>query len=455
MQDRDQPLAICGTAFHTPYVDTLEILEDVLIEFDGTGTILNLLQPRDTDYARAKAGAAEAGRLVVLRDGQYLLPGLVDLHVHAPQWPQTGKALNLPLADWLHAHTFPLEARYADRAFAQRIYPSLVGHLLANGTTTALYFATIHHEASLALAEICLEKGQRAVIGRVAMDDPRQCPEYYRDPSAAAGIDATRRFNAAVRALPGNGRTLVMPCVTPRFIPSCTDRLLAGLGEIARTDGCHVQTHCSESDWAARYTIDRFGRSDTEVLRDMGLLTRQSVLAHGNFMSLDDFDLVHRHGAGIAHCPLSNFYFANSVFPARSALANGVHVGLGTDIAGGHSPSILDACRHALAASRALGEGVDPGLSSERRGTGAEALDPVEAFWLATAGGAEVLDLPVGSFQTGKQFDAICVDLAAAHSNLAVWEDMDGLPDVFQKIVYNAGRANIAHVWVAGRQVHG
>jgi guanine deaminase len=187
----------------------------------------------------------------------------------------------------------------------------------------------------------------------------------------------------------------------------------------------------------------------------MGLLTRHAILAHGNFMSAGDFDLAHHHGAGIAHCPLSNFTFANSVFPLRRALDRGVHVGLGTDIAGGHSPSIFDTCRHALVASRALSEGVDPALASDRRGTGSKALDHVEAFWLATAGGAEALDLPVGSFEAGRQFDAISVDLGAPGSNVMAWEDLDGLSDVFQKIVYNATRSNIAQTWVAGRLVHG
>ena len=119
---------------------------------------------------------------------------MIDLHVHAPQWPQLGLALDRPLEEWLQACTFPLEARYADPAFAQSVYESLVDALLANGTTTALYYATIHLPATQRLADICLQRGQRALIGRVAMDDTGQCPQYYRDASAAQGIADTRRF---------------------------------------------------------------------------------------------------------------------------------------------------------------------------------------------------------------------------------------------------------------------
>ena len=102
----------------------------------------------------------------------YLLPGFVDLHVHAPQWAQSGTALDIPLHEWLNTYTFPLESKFADLTFAQQVYDELVTQLLANGTTTMpFYFATIHYEASRRLAEICAEKGQRGLIGKVVMDD--------------------------------------------------------------------------------------------------------------------------------------------------------------------------------------------------------------------------------------------------------------------------------------------
>ncbi|HTN97058.1 MAG TPA: amidohydrolase family protein, partial [Nordella sp.] len=188
------PFSICGTAFHTPKRGEMEILADVLIEISADGGIAALLKPDDPEYGARKAAAARAGTLHTLAAGQYLLPGFVDLHIHAPQFPQLGKALDAPLADWLQKYTFPLEARYADQAFAASVYRNLVGTLIANGTTTAVYFSTRHLEASLVLAEACLGKGQRAVIGRVAMDDEAQCPSYYRDASPDEGIDLTRRF---------------------------------------------------------------------------------------------------------------------------------------------------------------------------------------------------------------------------------------------------------------------
>jgi guanine deaminase len=446
--------SVCGTAFSAPRLGAVDILENALISVDAGGDIRSVRLPSDAGYASEKSEAARAGRLVRLGDGQFLLPGLVDLHIHAPQWPQAGKALDLPLADWLRQHTFPLEARYADLAFARRMYASLVDALLANGTTTAVYFATIHHEASLALADICLSRGQRALVGRVAMDHSAECPEWYRDPSAEAAIDGTRAFVEAVRTLSGNGSGLVRPIVTPRFVPACTDRLLEGLGALARECACHVQTHCSESDWEHAHVLTRTGTTDARALDAFGLVARGTILAHGNFIAGGDLDLIGRAGAGIAHCPLSNLYFANSVLPVRDALRHGLPVGLGTDVAAGHSPSVFEACRHAVAASRALEDGVDPARPPGERGRGASRIDHREAFWLATAGGGEALNLKVGRLEAGYSFDAVLLDVNAPGSNVRVWDDLDGLDDVFQKIVFGASALNVRRAWVQGRLVH-
>jgi guanine deaminase len=445
--------AILGTAFHTPRRGNVEVLEEALIGVGDDGKIASIMRPGEAPYAELKSDLARAGRLMTLKSGQYLLPGLIDLHIHAPQWPQLGKALHLRLEEWLQKHTFPLEARYADAAFAQRVYENLVGSLLANGTTTAVYFATIHNEASLVLARICQAKGQRAFIGRIAMDDPSQCPDYYRDASAEAALDGTRAFIEAVRGLPKNDAGLVKPAVTPRFIPSCTDRLLEGLGKLAAECGCHVQTHCSESDWEHGYVLKRLGRSDAAALDGFGLMTRHTVLAHSNFVSSTDMDLIRESGAGIAHCPLSNFYFSTAVFPLRAALDKGLRVGLGTDISGGPSPSIFDTCRTAVAASRALEDGVNPHLPADKRGVAGQRIDFRDAFWLATAGGADVLDVKTGQFALGYEFDAILVDANVTSSNVVLDRELDTLEDTLQKIVYNAGRANITHTWVAGKLV--
>jgi guanine deaminase len=429
------------------------LLANRVFEIGADGAIEAIHASDSPDGASLIARHRAAGTLRELDPGQYLLPGMVDLHVHAPQWPQRGLALDHPLEVWLQQYTFPLEARYADLAFATAVYEELVEALLANGTTTALYYASIHLPATQRLAEICLRRSQRALIGRVAMDHPDQCPPYYRDASAAAAEADTRAFIEYVGALPGNAGGFIKPVITPRFIPSCTDDLLQRLGALARATGCHVQTHCSESDWAHGFVRARCGMSDTAALDGFGLLSRRTILAHGNFIGDADLGRLLASGSGIAHCPLSNLYFSDAVLPLHHLLERQVHVGLGTDIAGGSSPSILDNARHAILSSRALESGVDPRQDRTARRRESSRIDVPTAFWLATAAGGIALDLPIGMFKPGYQFDALLIDPEVPGSNLRLAAD-DPPHDLLQKIIYGASRVNVREVWVAGRSVH-
>lgn len=426
-----------GTFVHAPKRGEIEVLADAVIAIDAEGVIESI-------------GTGDAD--VELPDGMLVLPGFVDLHIHAPQYPQLGQALDVPLEVWLGKYTFPLEARYADLDFARPRYSALVEDLVANGTTTALYFATADLAPTKLLAEICHQKGQRALVGKVVMDDPAACPDNYRDASVEAALADTRALIDYVRSLSPEGR--VLPVVTPRFIPSCTDAALRGLGEIVRDCGCHVQTHASESDWAHGHALARYGHTDTEALDGFGLLTRKTVLAHGNFLTDPDMARIEARGGAVAHCPISNMYFANSVFPLRHTLEKGLHVGLGTDISGGPIASIWEAARGAVQASRMLEDGVDPALPPERRGRKDSRIDVATAFHLATAGGGEALNLPVGSFAVGQKFDAMLIDPDAADGTVRRFGETDPLA-LLEKLLYTASRPNIRAVWVDGTHIGG
>jgi len=454
MHDAPAAFVVHGTLLHTPVFGDVEVLEGALISVASSGRIATVCPFGSARHAEILATAREAGTLTELRPGQYLLPGFVDLHIHAPQWPQMGKALEMPLNEWLQQRTFPLEARYDDIDFARQSYESLVENLLANGTTTAAYFGTVHVAATKLLADIAHDRGQRAIVGKVAMDNSDECPDFYRDSSTAVGLEGTRELIEHINAIPNNGQPLVLPAVTPRFIPSCTDEMLDGLAQMASEYGCHVQTHCSESDWEHQYVIDRHGMKDTQSLDRIGLLTSKTVLAHSNLIDDQDMATIKARASSVAHCPLSNLYFSHSVFPLRKALDSGIKVGLGTDISGGPSPSILHNCQSAINVSRALEDGVDPRIAADDRGTPGARIDFREAFWMATAGGANALGLKVGQFREGFEFDAVLINTDVADSNLLVWEDLDSPDDILQKIIYNAGRQNIEKVWVQGRQVN-
>ena len=442
---------LCASGFHAPERGKIDILDEVLIDIGADGTIAAMHRPSDPNYRTIREAREEGGELVTLPIGSYLLPGFVDLHVHAPQYPQLGSALDLPLEVWLQKYTFPLEARYEDLAFAKRSYGLLVDDLLANGTTTALYFATVHQDATRSLADICLEKGQRALIGKVAMDNADECPDYYRDASPDEALEGTRALIDYITNHPDNVEKRVLPVITPRFVPSCTDATLEGLGALAKECGCHVQTHCSESDWAHGYVLSRYGVTDTEALDRFGLLGRRTVLAHANFLTDGDMDKVREREAAVAHCPLSNVYFANAVFPLKAALDKGMHVGLGTDIAGGPSASMLENCRGAMLMSRALESGVDPKRDAQSRASyGPAQIDFRDAFYIATAGGGVALDLPIGQFKPGYLFDAIVIDTKAPKGSVRLFEEFDSGEQILQKIINTASKPNIATAWVGG-----
>ncbi|BCW87653.1 Guanine deaminase [Alphaproteobacteria bacterium SO-S41] len=444
-----------GTFFHAPIRGEVACLEDALVEVNADGIIAAVTLADDPNAATLKREADRRGDLVRIGAGAYVLPGFVDLHIHAPQYPQLGTALHLPLEVWLQQHTFPLEARYADLAFAGRVYEALIDDLLAQGTTTALMFATVHADATRLLVDHAVAKGMRALIGKVAMDNPDQCPDFYRDASVDAALAGTRAVIDHARAHLDNRAGLVRPVVTPRFIPSCTDALLGELGAMAKACGCHIQTHCSESDWEHGYVQTRMSRSDTESLDGFGLLTRHTILAHGTLLTTTDMDRIASRGAGVAHCPLSNVYFSNAVFPLKAALAKGLRVGLGTDIAGGPSASMFDTARMAVAASRLLDEGVDPAKDQASRGTPGVRIDWQTAFHLATAGGAAALDLPVGTFEPGRAFDAMVIDTAAKAGTVRLFDEVDDSVSILQKILFTASRTNVRQVFVQGRAVAG
>lgn len=438
-----------GTILQAASPTLLEIREDSLLEIID-GVIMGVYKAS----ARADILSDKSLDVHKLTEGTYLLPGLIDCHIHAPQWPQLGIGLDIPLERWLFEYTFPLESRFRDVDYAHRVWREMVPSLLSEGTTTAVYYSSIHNDATSALAQTCLEFGQRAFVGRVAMDCKDGTPEYYRDPSSSEGVALSRESINSIKSLDA-GRCLVFPIITPRFTPSCSDSLLIGLGNLAMETETRVQTHCSESDWEHETALDRFGVSDTSALKNFNLLKKNTVLAHCNHTDTCDWDTMLAHGAGIAHCPLSNAYFAGAILPVRRVIEHGLNIGLGTDISGGSDPSLLAQCEHALNASKILEFGVDSKRSQDTRGVPKSSIDVVTAFWMATRGAANLLGLDIGKLDIGMPFDAISVrDLGAGYGT--VLESCESLIlKVLERILRRSRRSQVLDVWVAGTRVSG
>ncbi len=443
-----------ANAFTSRSKSEVEVLKDCLFCVNSEGIIERIVRPEDGDFDTILNDYENTDRFTSIPEGSYLLPGFVDLHCHASQWAQAGTALDIPLHDWLNTYTFPSESKFSDLEYADMVYTDVVKTLLANGTTTALYFATVHKEASIRLAEICAERGQRGLVGKVVMDLETECPPDYRDADAQTALRDTEEFILKVKEVGSTAKQGVYPVVTPRFIPTCTDEVLEGLGALAAKYDTHIQSHCSESDWAHQHVKERFGKNDAKALNDFGLLQDKSVLAHCNFLSDSDAALFAETGSAIAHCPVSNAYFANSVIPIARFSAMNVDIGLGSDISGGFSPSLYDNARQAVMSSRMLEDGVNPRLPAETRGTAGSRVTIAESFYLATAGGGESLSLPIGRLAEGYAWDAQCIDPSIESARIPLFDADEPLLDIFQKIMYLARPQNIRSVWVQGELVH-
>jgi guanine deaminase len=286
------------------------------------------------------------------------------------------------------------------------------------------------------------------------MDDKEENPAYYRDESTEAALADTESFIQLVQELNKTTKQGVYPVVTPRFIPSCTDEALAGLGELAKKYDTHIQSHCSESDWEHNYVLERMQKSDTFALHEMGLLQDKAVMAHAVFLSDADADLFAKTGTAIAHCPISNVCFSNGVLPASRFTRKGIDIGLGTDISGGFSPSLFDNIRQAVISSRMLEEGVDPSLAAPERGLPQSRISANESFYYATAGGGQSLSLPIGRLEENYIWDVQVIDVSAPNAKLPLFDEGISMEDLLHKILFLSRPENIREVWVQGDCVH-
>ena len=443
---------IKASFFHSPTYGEIEFLEHAVLLVSDNGIISEIIRKEDENYQQILNQYSHESNFIDFKD-KVLLPGFIDLHIHAPQWPQAGLALDDELSHWLNSFTFPLESKYKDINYAREVYTNLVKKLLANGTTSAMYFGTIHNESTLELAKICANLGQRGFVGKVVMDDETMNPDFYRDNSTKEAIENTERFINDVQKLSKNVPQGVYPVITPRFVPSCTDNALLELGKLAKKYNCYIQSHCSESDWEHNFVIERFGKRDSEVLDQFGLLTDKSIMAHGNFINSEDADIFKKKKSSVCHCPISNSYFANAVFPVNQLKKQGLNICLGTDISGGFSPSLYDNIKHTVMASRMLNDGVDNKLGANNRGTNNARVSVFEAFYLATTGGGVALKLPLGIFKEGYICDFQVIDINSPNNKLPNFLDNEEDKHLLQKILYLSTSENIREVWVQGKQI--
>lgn len=386
--------AIKGTFLDAPAPGALRCREGVLL-CDGA-------------HCAGFAETAPAGTQVLDYTGRLIIPGMTDLHLHAPQYGYCGTAMDLELLDWLQRYTYPEEACYADLDYARQGYGYFTRDLLHSATTRACMFATLHTDATLELMRQLEAAGLYAYVGKLNMD--RNSPDSYREPDAAAGLAETRRWLAACRS---EGFARVRPILTPRFTPSVTDEYMRGLGELAAAEGLPAQSHLSENRdeiaWVRALCPDTAFYAET--YSRYGLLggERPAVMAHCIYCPDEEAALLKKNGVYIAHCPTSNENVIAGIAPAARFLRGGWRIGLGSDVAGGHTLNLFAVMVAAVQVSKLRWRYVEQDEAP---------LTLAEAFWMATVGGGSFFGR-VGLFEPGYELDAVVLDDSALQNQRA------------------------------------
>ena len=333
-----------------------------------------------------------------------IIPGLVDLHTHAPQFAFRGTGGDLELLDWLNACAFPEEKAYGDLDYAERAYDCFVEDLYIGATTRACVFGTKHRKATAGLMEMLDETGLVTFVGKVNMD--RNVPEDYVE-TTEESVAETKKWLGHVRRM---NLKHTSPIITPRFTPSCSRPLMEELGRIAEKLDLSVQSHLSEN------------QDEIEVWSDE-----------------EELALLKNRGVVIAHCPGSNINVRSGAAPVSKYLDMGLKVGLGSDVAGGPSSSMFAAMRDAVTVSKLRWRLTDQSVRP---------LTFPEVFYMATMGGGAFFG-KVGAFLEGYEFDAVVLD----DENLQTIRAFSPAERA-ERLMYLMDDRNVTGKYVQGRKLY-
>ena len=400
--------------------DGLLIVRDGLV--DAIGSAATLLPQLSTDI-----------EIVDLR-GQLIIPGFVDCHVHYPQIDIIA-SYGERLLDWLNKYAFPAEERLADVDYATELADFFTDALLANGTTTALVFATVHPHSVDAIFSAAQARGMRLIAGKVLMDC--NCPETLRD-TAESGKQQSRELIER-----WHGVDRLAYAITPRFAVTSSEAQLTAAGELAQAfDDVYVHTHLAENAEEVELIGRQFpwSRSYLDVYDHFGLVRQRSVFAH--CLHLDDADrkTMSQQRAAIAFCPSSNLFLGSGLFDLAATVDARVRVGIGSDVGGGTGLCTFDTLSDAYKTLQLRGQSL-PALS---------------AFYLATLGGARALDLDdrIGNFAAGKEADFVVLDANGAdvtRRRLATTATID--ETLFALMMLGDERA-VSETYIMGQRAH-
>lgn len=420
-----QTLGFSGNPFNGNWAEN--------IQFDSAGGVV-IDGARITQTGNGAALRAAHPDAVVTDYGDALISaGFVDAHMH---YPQTGiiASWGKQLIDWLNTYTFPEEARFGDRAYADRVAAQTLDLAVAHGTTTLTSFCTIHPQSVDAFFEAAALRNMAVIAGKTCMN--RNAPSNLRDTAQSAYDDS----KTLLERWHGKGRATY--AITPRFSPTSTPEQLTALGALwAEHPECLMQTHLSEQLPEIAWVQDLFpnARDYLDTYESFGLLGARGLYGHAVHLTDREIARLSEVGAAVVHCPTSNTFIGSGLFDLMGLAQASVSIGLATDTGGGSSFSML----RTMAAAYEIGQ---------LRGA---AVHPAQLMWLATEGSAEALKMSgeIGHLGAGAMADITVLDL---HSTPTITQRATSADDIwdalFPTIMMGDDRA-VKDVWIAGKRV--
>lgn len=363
-----------------------------------------------------------------------IIPGLVDLHIHAPQFHYRGTGMDMELLDWLDRLTFKQESQFEDLDFADKAYSIFVNAMKKSATTRASIFATRHRPATLMLMDKLEDSGIISYVGKLNMD--RNCPDYLCETTEESISETIRWIEECDKY------TRTKPIITPRFIPSCTDETMMAIGKIAREYNVPAQSHVSENLSEIAWVSELCPNSKFygDAYNNFGLFGGdvKTIMAHCVWSCDDELEMMKNQGVFIAHSPQSNTNVSSGIAPIRRYIDMGLKVGLASDVAGGSSESIMRAMVDAVQVSKLRWRLVDQSLPC---------LTIPEVLYMATKGGGEFFG-KVGSFEPEYELDAIVLDDSLIPCPIEM-----SLEDRLERMIYLSDDRHITAKFVFGDKI--
>ncbi|MDA3972274.1 MAG: amidohydrolase [Desulfobulbaceae bacterium] len=349
-----------------------------------------------------------------------VLPGLVNVHTHAPMSLLRGLADDLPLMTWLQEHIFPVEAKLTSEMVHHGALLSIM-EMIKSGTTSFCDMYLFAKEVARAAETM----GMRGFIGEVVYDFPS--PNYgeldngfhYMDELFAEFKDSSR----------------VTITVDPHAVYTCSPDLLVRLKGVAEEQNTAYVLHLAETSFEVAQCQEVHGASPVGHLDQLGVLDSSVVAAHCVKVTPPEIELFGARGVKVAHCPESNMKLGSGVAPVRAMLDAGVIVGLGTDGAASNNDVDL------------FGEMDMAAKLQKVHCLDSTCLPAGAALHMATCAGAEVLGAgrDIGTLEVGKKADIIVVEMNKPH--------LTPMYNAVSHLVYAARGGDVLHSIIDGRIV--